>query len=720
MSMRYASVGLALLLATPALAGEGMWLPEQLPELGDAMRSDGLALDATELADLTSAPMAAVVSLGGCSASFVSNEGLVVTNHHCVVGALQMNSTAEDNLLENGFSAASRQDEVWAGPGSKVYVTESVEDVTETVLAFVDEAEDDLGRWQRHARITSELVAECEDAGPYRCRVASTAGGARFRLIRQLEISDVRLVFAPPEMIGFYGGDEDNWMWPRHAGDFAFLRAYVGPDGAPAAHSDDNVPYTPPAYLEVSREGVDEGDFVMVAGYPGSTQRQLTASEMAWARDVEYPWQIGVMTDLLALLEARSEQDEDAAVLLAGMRFGLSNYLKNNRGMLDGFRNSGGIERAQERERAALAAVTDGDATAAIDELFERIEQQHATAERDALLGWMLWSVQVANAAQTGYRLAQEMDKPDDLDRDPGYQERDLDSIRARIERIDRSWDRAADEQVFAYWLWRADALPDDQRIAVIDDFLEGYRTEDDPYAGMAEDFFGRTVLTDPDERAGLLERSTDDYVYSRDPFLQLVVELDPMLDDIRARDRAMSGASLRLRPHYVAALEAAATGPVYPDADGTLRVTWGLVRGYPGDDGVWYLPQTTVRGIVAKHLGEDPFDAPAELLAAIEEIGETRWLDTDLGTVPVDFLSTVDTTGGNSGSATLDAHGRLIGLLFDGNYESMASDWVFDPVMTRSIHVDIRYALWLLDEVYDGDALLLELGIEPAGATAR
>ncbi len=715
------ALGLALVfVAAPAMAGEGMWLPEQLPELGDAMRSDGLALDPDALADLSAAPMGAIVSLGGCSASFVSNEGLVVTNHHCVVGALQLNSTADNNLLETGFSASTRADEVWAGPGSKVYVTEAVDDVTDVVLAALDEAEDDLARWRRHARVTSELVAECEAAGPYMCRVASTGGGASFRLIRQLEIEDVRLVFAPPEMIGFFGGDDDNWMWPRHAGDFAFLRAYVGPDGAPAAHADDNVPYTPTAALEVSREGVDEGDFVMVAGYPGSTNRQVTASEMAWARDVDYPWQIEVMTDMIGILDARSDEDADAAVLLAGMRFGLSNYLKNNHGMLDGFRNSGGIERAQQREAAPLDALADGDARAADDELLGLIEDQHALGERDALLGWMLWSVRLASAAQTGYRLAQEMDKPDDLDRDPGYQERDLDEIRARIERIERSWDRTADEQLFAYWLERADALPAEQRIDVIDDLLEGYRTEDDPYAGMAEDFFGRTVLTDADERMGLIERSTDDYTYSRDPFLQLVVLLDPMLDEIRERDRTFQGAALRLRPHYVAALESAATGPVYPDADSTLRITWGLVQGYPGADGVWYLPQTTVRGVTAKHTGEEPFDAPDELLAAIEQIDDTRWIDTDLGTVPVDFLSTVDTTGGNSGSATLDAHGRLVGLLFDGNYESMASDWVFDPIMTRSIHVDIRYALWLLEDVYHADALLLELGIEPAEAVSR
>ena len=286
---RAALATLTLLVAAPTLADEGMWLPEQLPDLADVLRARGLELDPARLGDLDAAPLNAVISLGGCSASFVSPEGLVITNHHCAVGALQHNSTAERNLFDDGFYAETLADEVSTGPGSRVYVTVGMTDVTDDVLDAIPAAANDMQRYEAIDTVRKELVAECEATPGYRCEVVSFYAGASYRLIRRLEIQDVRLVYAPAGGIGFFGGDEDNWMWPRHTGDWTFLRAYVAPDGSGAPYAPENVPYRPASHLEIRTTDLDPGDFVMVAGYPGGTYRFRTGSEMAWARDELYP-----------------------------------------------------------------------------------------------------------------------------------------------------------------------------------------------------------------------------------------------------------------------------------------------------------------------------------------------------------------------------------------------------------------------------------------------
>jgi hypothetical protein len=260
-----------------AVADEGMWMPGQLPELGETMKAAGLEVEAASLADLTAHPMGAVIWLGGCTASFVSDRGLVVTNHHCAYGSIQHNSTEENNILESGFLARSLEEELPAAPGSRVLVTTRVEDVTDRILAAVPEGARGKARYDAIEAAEKALVAECEEPDGVRCRVRSFYGGVLYQRFTQIEIRDVRLVYAPARSVGKYGGDVDNWMWPRHTGDFSFLRAYVGPDGRPADAAPENVPYRPKDWLRVSPGGLDDGDFVMVAGYPGRTNRYRLA-----------------------------------------------------------------------------------------------------------------------------------------------------------------------------------------------------------------------------------------------------------------------------------------------------------------------------------------------------------------------------------------------------------------------------------------------------------
>lgn len=711
-----AVAGTLLVSASPALADEGMWLPEQLEAVADVLRADGLALDPVALGDLGQAPLAAVISLGGCSASFVSAAGLVITNHHCAESALSFNSTGERNLLDEGFHARRREDEVWAGPGSRVYVTEAITDVSERVIGAATTATDDRARFEAIDRERKRIVAECESGPGVRCSVVPYFLGESWRLIRQLEIEDVRLVFAPAGAIGFYGGDEDNWMWPRHTGDYTFFRAYVQPDGTPGPHAATNVPYAPAHVLDLAVEGVDPGDFVMVAGYPGSTYRYRTAAEMAFAGEDSYPWQIEMMQRVIAILDARIAEDADAEVRLSSLRFGLANYEKNNRGMIDGFASSGAVDRSRAREAAMRDALTSAGDAAALEQLAaldELVEADQADARRERVLGWMRWNVRLLGAAATGHRLALERAKDDDLAREAGFQERDWPRIRERFDRIERSYDAAADEALLAFWLARADELGPDERIAPLDALLEAYRDTPDPAAAAARNLYAGTELRDEARRAAWLDADLAAWEASEDPLIRLAVALHPVSEAILENGKARQGGFYRLRPAYISALRRMSERPLYPDANSTLRITWGHVRGYAGPDGVFYAPQTTLRGLVEKERGEDPFRSPPELLDAVRRGDHGRWAAANLENVPVNFLSTLDTTGGNSGSVTLDRNGRLVGLLFDGNYEAMASDWLFDPVRTRSIHVDVRYILWTLDRVYDAGELLDELRVE-------
>jgi hypothetical protein len=685
------------------------------------MAALGLALDPAALGNLQEAPLGAVVSLGGCSASFVSSTGLVITNHHCVVDALQQNSSAEENLVRDGFIADGLEGERWSGPGSRIYVTDRVEDVTEDIRGVVASAgDDDEAAWRAWDLRVKELVAACEAPGSVRCSVVSFWGGQGWRLIRRMEIRDVRLVYAPPEMVGNYGDEIDNWMWPRHSGDFAFLRAWVGPDGMPADHDAANVPYRPAHWLPLASSPLEAGDFVMVAGYPGSTQRWQLAERFAFAESVSYPAQVDLAGEMLSILEARAAEDAEAAVRVGSLMFGLANLKKNNEGMLDGFRTSAVAARALQRQEEVLSWLGAQGREGGWSEVLSDVEHWRAGVEaalaqeaQERLLGWMSWGVRLLSAASDLYFLAQERALEVDFDREAGWQERDWPQRLERLNRVERSYDAEADARLLGMFLRRASQLPEGQRIAALDALGNGDEGAA-PWGAVAEELYAATTLTDAEVRLQMQQWTVAEFEASEDPLIRLAVALNPLRREVLGRSRARQGMGLRLAPSWGRALQAVTEGEAYPDANSTLRVTFGQVQGYPTSDGGMHAPFTTVDGIAAKHTGEHPFDAPAALLAAIPAWGSSGpWVAEDLGQVPVCFLSDVDTTGGNSGSATLNARGELVGLLFDGNYEAMASDWLFDPVMTRSIHVDLRYVLWLVSLVFPSPGLLSELGVD-------
>src|SRR5438552_4201362 len=312
--LKKALSAIVALLAVNAFGAEGMWMPQQIPQLSSELLKLGLKIDPNRFADLTGDPMGAVVSLGGCSASFVSPAGLIVTNHHCGFGALQLNSTPQRDLITSGFLAKSRDEELPAGPGSRIFVTTTIEDVTDRVTGRLDSKLSNIDREKTIDRNMKQLVSECEKPGGVRCRVASFFEGTQYVRTTQMEIRDVRLVYAPALGIGDFGGEADNWMWPRHTGDWSYLRAYVGKDGKPADFSKDNVPYHPAHILKVSTESVNPGDFVLVAGYPGRTFRYRTAAEVGNMQSYVYPSTIKYATDLNNILRDLGKADKKVEI----------------------------------------------------------------------------------------------------------------------------------------------------------------------------------------------------------------------------------------------------------------------------------------------------------------------------------------------------------------------------------------------------------------------
>ena len=689
-------------------ADEGQWQPHQLPQLKAELKRVGIEIPAEKLADLSKHPMSAIVSLGGCSAAFVSNAGLVVTNHHCAYGAVQRNSTPEHNYITDGFLAKTRAAELPGGPNSLVYVTDKVENVSDRVLKGLTAGMTGRERHEAVEKRIKELTAECETDKMYRCSVPAFHRGLEYYRIRQMMIRDVRLVYAPSDKIGNFGGDIDNYEWPRHTGDYSFLRAYVGKDGRPADPSPDNVPYQSKDFLVVSAEGIKAGDGILLAGYPGRTSRYKLPSEIRYARDSAFPLKVSELQADLAVMADATRGDAAAAVRYASVVKSINNVLKKTQGLLDGFarKDIAAIKDVQDAEFRAWYAKQPNVSPTLLAELDAAIASDMALSDEE-----FAWSVatnsDLLKSARSLYRYAQESKKPD-AEREAGYQQRDLAFIKARLARLEQSYVNKVDQARFEAGLKRYAALAAKSHPQGLDAVL--------PAPGAVAALYQKTQLADTAKRLAWLEKDQAALEQSDDAFVQLAIKLQPVAAALEERRKEIDGNLERVIPQYMQAVIAwkkSQGKPVYPDANSTLRVTYGTVSPYSPRDGITKGPFTTVEGIVEKVTGKAPFEAPQGLIDAVKEKRYGQFRDPVLGTVPVNFLTSADTTGGNSGSAVMNKRGELIGLNFDSTYESITKDWYFDTAITRAIHLDIRYMLWVMKEVDHADNLLAEMTIK-------
>ena len=709
------------ILSSFAHADEGMWMPQQLPQVAKQLKAAGLKLDPATLTKLTEFPMNAIVSLGGCSASFVSPMGLVATNHHCVYGSIAVNSTPENDLLANGFLAKTYAEELPASPGSRIYVTKDVTNVSTKVIGA------DVAKLAGKARVDAieknmkSLVAECETDAGHRCNVASYYGGLEFYLIKQLEIRDVRLVHAPPAGVGKFGGDTDNWMWPRHTGDYGFYRAYVSKDGKAANFSKDNVPYQPKSHLTIAKEGSKEGDFIMALGYPGRTNRHRLPTEVAFTFDWNYPAFVKASGETLDIIARETKGNDDVRLKYAGQVAGVNNYYKNRKGMLTSYAGSDFLAR-KTKEHAELKAWINsnparqkefGDDVETVEKL---IAQRDAETKRDWFL--MSSSPRLLTTARRLYRLANENTKAN-ADRKSGFQERDLPALTASVNGIDRTYDEKVDKALVLNSLVKYAAQPKEQRSANFDKAVgisDGM--SEAQLKGVLDKLYAGSKLGTAAERSAWIGKTPADFQASKDSFIVAAVAMYELGMKSEAEDEELAGKIQQSYANYMKAKIAYMTSKgraVYPDANSTLRVTYGNITGRPhGADGTGsWTAFTTVKGVVAKATGEGEFNAPAKQLAAIQAKDFGKYVDPKLKTVPVNYLATLDITGGNSGSAALNSKGEFIGLAFDGTLDSIISDWDYNKANTRDIQVDVRYMLWNMKHVDKADNLLKEMNVE-------
>ncbi|ALN90341.1 peptidase S46 family protein [Lysobacter gummosus] len=710
-----------------AQAVEGMWTPQQLPELASQLKQSGARATPKQLAqwaDPKGDPLGAVVPLGGCTASFVSPKGLLLTNHHCALGAIGLNSTPQRNLSRDGFKSGTNNEEVSAGPNARIFVLDSVQDVTARVQAALNGAADPLARIAALDALERQLVGDCEKQSDYGCRLYSYSGGNRYELQRSLEIRDLRLVYAPPEAIGNFGGESENWLWPRHSGDFAFYRAYVGKDGKPAPYAIDNVPYQPKRWLKIADKPLGAGDFIMLAGFPSLTNRYAMADDFQANAEWTYPTVAAHYKRLAALIDAESRKNPQIASKYASTLRGWQGAAKNYESQIESIRRAGTTQIKRNEETELLQwlrgkGATGQSALAAHARLVELGQQAREQRDRDLVLGQLSATGSLAAASQL-YRSAIERSKPD-AQRENGYRDRDRAAFENGLKQMDRRTDPRMDRQLQNYWLHEYVKLPKEHRVAAIDAWLEG---DDEKSIKRALDRIAKSRLNNPEQRANWLKTDRAGFEQgkdaSKDGAISFAVAIMPTLLQMEQEIRGRAGETLLVRPVYLKALAdfRKSVGKLaYPDANGSLRVSYGTVTPYTKDNGVRQLPFTRVDEIAARSTGTAPFNAPQALLDAVAaKRYSVALLDKRLESVPVNFLADLDISGGNSGSPVLDGQGKLAGIAFDNNWESVSSSWLFDPAATRTISVDQRYMRWILQEVFPAPRLLAEMGV-PASA---
>ena len=566
-------------------------------------------------------------------------------------------------------------------------------------------------------RIKKVIVAEAEESGEIHASLRDMHGGLVYVLYISLKIQDIRIVYAPPESIGAYGGDIDNWMWPRHCGDFSFLRAYVAPDGSPAAYSPENVPYRPKSWLKVSKTGVYENDLALMIGFPGRTDRYASSQYLDYLMNFYYPRSAEISEEILRIFAAAGAADSSAAIRLASWVSGINNGLKKSYGLREGFLRANAVElkRTTEKELAAFIA-----ADPALDKKYGRVlgeldslfQARAATREHDMVLG-RLGQADYLQLAIEVYRWTLEREK-EDIDREPGFQHRDTARTRRWLENAQINLVPKADRDLLRYFFHLAFDLPEGQRIKAVDSIFAGMAAAERE-ARLDEwlyNAYGQSSVGDLDERMKMFSMNRREIESLDDPFVNLAKALMPELDDVRQREKARAGATSRLHPLLIAAYSEWKNGSMYPDANGTKRLNYGSVRGYSPRDGVYYTIKTSLTGVMEKETGEDPFIVEPVLKQAWQKGNFGEYADRDLNDVAINFLTDNDGTGGNSGSPVLNGRGELIGLDFDSNYEGVAADYIYDEDLARSIVVDIRYVLFLMERVYHTDNLLRELEI--------
>jgi len=700
-----------IILGLNIFADEGMWEPYQMESLKKELRASGYRGNVSNVSDLFKHPMNAIVSLGGCSAAFVSDTGLIATNYHCIERSyLQFNSNAESDLFETGFVARTKEDEKKSAPGSRVYVTLDSSNITDKVLFGLSDTTQALDRAKIIEDNKKEIIKNCETSDEIECRVRSFFSGEIYKLEKVLKIKDVRLVYAPPAYIGEYGGEIDNWMYPRHTGDFALLRAYTAKDGSSKEFNKDNVPYKSDSFLKISAKGVEDGDFVMVVGYPGRTNRLLTLNEIKWDLETGFYETVKFLKRGIDLIEQNTISSNGSKLKYRGLKSGYENYYKKISGQIDGAENFKLLE-SEEINWINFIGFVESSANetdkAYLNELLALIDQEQKKNIARSYFG----NSALISQAQRIYRNAVERESIDS-ERKSGYQERDQERIANRIKALDYSYDHEVDRVIFLDRLMTYKNFDKSYRRATYSKLLRLDENEEVVTQRVNEIY--KTKYKNSKNFLNMMNLTLEELNSSQDPLIIFIKDIfEESLEYEKESERVGAQRQLLkskfnnlLRKYYESSGR-----QMYADANGTLRVTYGNVAGVSLQDGIRYEPFTRLEGIAQKHSGKKPFKASDQLLSLIENKDYGKYEYKPINSVPVNFISTLDITNGNSGSATINAKFELVGLAFDGMLETIIADYKHIPE-ARTISVDSRYLLWTLEKLERADNILEELTI--------
>ena len=713
---KYFVAAFAALLTCAAQADEGMWLLQLMKQQNsiDMMKKQGLKLEADDLYNPNGVSLKDAVGIfgGGCTGEIISPEGLILTNHHCGYASIQQHSSVEHDYLTDGFWAMSRAEEL-PTPGLKFRFVHRIVDITDLVNAKVKAGEVDeytaMTSPFLHKTAQEELAKSDLNGKPgIVAQALPFYAGNQFYLIYYKVYSDVRMVAAPPSSIGKFGGETDNWMWPRHTGDFSIFRIYTDKNGEPADYSADNVPLKTPKYLPISIKGLNEGDYAMIMGFPGSTERYLTQSEVRQMMTAQNQAMIDMRTVYLDVLKKFMAKDDRIRIQYANKFAGSSNYWKNSIGMNKAIVDNDVLgTKAEQERRFAEFAKGKPEYEGVVEKIDAIVEKATPILRRLMYLNEGLnRTIEFGCPPAVMDKIKEALETKNDSLLEVGKKQ-----LEAAYENIyNKDYSPMVDEAVAIAML---PALTQALKPEELPDFHYIIEKE---YKGNAETFikemFNNSILSSRENLDRFLKKPTVKAIENDLATLYSRSKLAKLQETAQELAQATEGLEL-LHKAYIRGLnEMKLPTPSYPDANFTIRLTYGNVKSYDPKDGVHYKYFTTTDGILEKEDPENPeFVVPAKLKELIQKKDFGRYAMAD-GTMPVCFLTTNDITGGNSGSPVIDGEGNLIGCAFDGNWESLSGDINFDNNLQRCIALDIRYMLFILDKLGGCKHLIDEMTI--------
>ena len=720
-NLKISTLVLALVMLTGFVrADEGMWLPMLVKRLNEAdMKANGLKLTAEEIYSVNNSSLKdAIFGLGFgdpswnfCTSEAISSQGLLLTNHHCAFDMIQNHSSVDNDYLTDGFWAKTMAEEL-PNPGITASVLVKMEDVTERIKKALDGLNEEE-QVKKLEEIKAEIITEHTKDTHYKGYVKDFFYGNEYYLFVSEVFLDVRLVGAPPSSIGKFGGDTDNWMWPRHTGDFSLLRIYADKDGKPAAYSTDNVPLKPKHSLPVSMEGVEEGDFAMVFGFPGSTQRFKTS----YGLDIDYaatnPARIKLREKRLSLMKEQMDIDAATRIAYASKYAQISNYYKYFIGQNEGLKRLKTIDKKREEEKN-YQTWADASGNESYSTALSRLDKAYKSSA-----DYALWSAYFQEAffgsqiVEFGANFLQ-LQKALEEGAEKEQVEAMVEKLKEATNEHFKEYNPKIDQQVTASLLGM-----------FYEDIAKQYHPEvfgrianenGGNFNKYATVLFDNSAFASQDKTMSLLENPNAE-VMKKDPLMQLISStLEAYYSKIRPQ-LAVSNqeVSAAMKDYVAGLLQKNKDKKYYPDANSSLRISYGNVKNYSPKDGVEYQYYTTLEGVAEKYVPkDDEFDAPKKLLEMQMKKDYGRYADKD-GTLHVGFITNNDITGGNSGSPVINGNGELIGIAFDGNWEAMTGDLVFDEQYKRCINVDIRYVLFCIDKLAGATRLIDEMNLVTA-----